>query len=101
MVDTDALHLGDGFAQTVGARSTTELHLVIQVTLAKLLAAQVEEFAGSPSGTGASRKIEFDTVFVSVEPGVEQKGLEAHEVTPEQIDAREGSPDPPCGSILA
>jgi len=50
VLDTDALHLGDGFAQTVGARGAAESHLVIQVTLARLFAAQVEEFVGSRWG---------------------------------------------------
>ena len=88
VVDTHALHLGDRFAQTVGARGTAVHHFVIQVTLARLFAAQVEEFVGSPGGAGASGKIEFDAVFVGVEPGVEQKGLQAHEVTSGQIDAQ-------------
>src|SRR5208282_1667625 len=87
VVDTDALHLGDRLAQTVGARGTAESHFVIQVTLARGFAAEVEEFVGSPSGAGASGEIEFDAVFVGVEPSIEQKGLQAHEVTSEQIDA--------------
>jgi len=53
-----------------------------------LFAAQVERFVGSPGGAGASGQIEFDAVFVGVEPDLERKGLQSHGITAGQIDAQ-------------
>ena len=62
--------------------------LWLAVEVPALFAAQVERFVGSPGGAGASGKIEFDALFVGVEPEVERKGLQAHGMTSGPIDAQ-------------
>jgi hypothetical protein len=61
---------------------------VVRGRSTSVFAAQVERFVGSPGGSGASGKIEFDAVFVGVEPEVERKGLQAHGIAAGQIDAQ-------------
>jgi hypothetical protein len=41
---------------------------VVQVTLARLLATEIEELAGCPNRTGARGEIELDPVLVGVAP---------------------------------
>jgi len=62
--------------------------LWLAVEVSALFAVQVERFVSSSSGAGASGKIEFDALFVGVEPEVERKGLQAHGMTSGPIDAQ-------------
>ena len=59
---------------------------MVQVTLARLLATEIEELVGCPHRTGARSEIELDPMFVGVEPGVEQEGFQSHQATAGQLD---------------
>src|SRR5580704_3304480 len=76
--DVDSLHLGDGFAQAVGTGGTAVNEIVVEKTVACLLVSQGKDVVDGPDRAGAGAEIEFDIVFVLVEPGVEQERLELH-----------------------
>jgi hypothetical protein len=64
--------------------------------MARLVAAEGKHVVDSPAGAGASSEIEFDSVFVLIEPNIEQKGLESHRRTSEDglLITRFGNPAP-------
>jgi hypothetical protein len=54
---------------------------VVQEAVARLVVGEGEDLVDGPGRSGAGSKVEFYVVFVPVEPGIEQEGLELHAST--------------------
>jgi hypothetical protein len=75
------LHSSDRLAQTVGTRGVAVDQLVVQEAVKRFVVGEGENFVDGSSRSGARSEIEFDVVFVLVEPNIEQEGLELHAST--------------------
>ena len=84
-VHRNVLHFGNGLAKSIRTRGTAVDQLVIQKKMARFLVREGKDVVHGPRGAGAGGKIEFDAVFVLVEPGVEQERLESHESPRRQV----------------
>jgi hypothetical protein len=51
---------------------------VVQKTVARFVVGESEDVVYGPDRSGARSEVEFYVVFVLVEPGIEQEGLELH-----------------------
>jgi len=85
-------------AQAVGACGPAVDQFVIQEAMALFLAGETEDVVHGPGRTGARGEVEFYVVFVLVEPGIEQEGLESHASTSKEklapiIDSASGCTD--------
>jgi len=77
----DTLHFGDRFTQTVGAGGAAVDQVVVQEAVAHFVVGEGEDVVYGPGRSGACSEVEFYVVFVLVEPGIEQEGLELHAST--------------------
>src|SRR5436305_2894673 len=77
----DTLHFSDRLTQTVGAGGAAVDQLVVQEAVACFVAGEGEDVVYGPGRSGARSEVEFYVVFVLVEPGIEQEGLEFHAST--------------------
>src|SRR6185437_3236235 len=71
-------HFSDRLTQTVGAGGAAVHQVVVQKAVTRFLVGEGEDVVYGPGRSGAGREIEFDVVFVLIEPGVEQERLELH-----------------------
>jgi hypothetical protein len=72
----DTLHLSDRLTQTVGAGGAAVDQVVVQEAVARFVVGEGEDVVYGPGRSGARSEVEFYVVFVLVEPGIEQEGLE-------------------------
>jgi hypothetical protein len=77
----DALHFSDRLTQTVGAGGAAVDQVVVQEAVAGFVVGKSEDIAYGPGWPGARSKVEFYVVFVLIQPGIEQEGLESHAST--------------------
>ena len=77
----DTLHFSDRLAQTVGAGGAAVDQFVVQEAVAGFVVGEGEDVVDGPSRSSARSEVEFYVVFVLVEPGIEQEGLELHAST--------------------
>src|ERR1051326_9492335 len=77
----DMLHFSDRLTQTVGAGGGALDQLVVQEAMARFVVGQGKDVVYGPARPGARSQVEFYVVFVLVEPGIEQEGLELHAST--------------------
>ena len=62
--------------QTVGAGGAAVDQVVVQEAVARFVVGEGEDVVYGPGRSGARSEVEFYVVFVLVEPGIEQEGLE-------------------------
>src|SRR6202171_5899369 len=95
----DTLHFSDRLTPAVGRGGAAVDQVVVQEAVTRFVVGEGEDVVYGPARTGARSEVEFYVVFVLVEPGVEQEGLELHAGTSEKklvpgIDsARQGADD--------
>ena len=77
----NTLHFSDRLTQTVGAGRAAVDQVVVQEAVARFVVGEGEDIVYRPSRSGARGEVEFYVVFVLVEPGIEQEGLELHAST--------------------
>src|SRR5208283_564153 len=77
----DTLHFSDRLTQTVGASGAAVDEVVVQEAVARFVVGEDEDVVYGPGRSGARSEVEFYVVFVLVEPGIEQEGLELHAST--------------------
>ena len=77
----DMLHLSDRLTQAGGAGGAAVDQLVVQETVARFVVGEGKDVVDGPGRSGARSEVEFYIVFVLVEPGIEQEGLELHAST--------------------
>jgi hypothetical protein len=77
----DTLHFSDRLAQTVGAGGAAVDQVVIQESVTRFVVGEGEDVVYGPGRAGARSEVEFYVVFILVEPGIEQEGLELHAST--------------------
>ena len=80
----DTLHFSDRLTQAVGAGGAAVDQVVVQEAVTRFVVGEGEDVVYGPGRPGARSEIEFYVVFVLVEPGVEQEGLELHAGTSEE-----------------
>jgi hypothetical protein len=80
----DTLHFSDRLTQAVGAGGAAVDQVVVQEAVTRFVVGEGEDIVYGPGRPGARSEIEFYVVFVLVEPGVEQEGLELHADTSEK-----------------
>jgi hypothetical protein len=78
------LHFCDHFTKSIGASGATVDQLVVQKTVLRSVVGESENVADAPNRSGARGEVEFRDVFVLVEPGIQQEGLELHTSTPKK-----------------
>ena len=74
----DTLHFSDRLTQTVRAGGVAVDQVVVQEAVAGFVVGEGEDVVYRPGRSGARSEVEFYVVFVLVEPGIEQEGLELH-----------------------
>jgi hypothetical protein len=77
----NTLHFSDGLTQTVGAGGAAVDQLVVQEAVAGFVVGEGEDVVYGPGRSSACPEVELYVVFVLIEPGVEQEGLESHAST--------------------
>ena len=75
------LHFSDRLAQTVCAGGAAVYQLVVQESVPRFVVGEGEDVVDGPVRPGTRSEVEFYVVFVLVEPGIEQEGLELHAST--------------------
>ncbi len=80
-LDRNTLHFSDRLTQTVGAGGTAIDQLVVQEAVARFLVGEGKNVVDRPCRPGARSQVEFNVVFVLVEPRIEQERLELHAST--------------------
>src|SRR6059058_934996 len=79
------LHFSDRLTQAVGAGGAAVDQVVVQEAVTRFVVGEGEDVVYGPGRPGARSEVEFYVVFVLVEPGVEQEGLELHAGTSEKL----------------
>ena len=77
----DTLHFRDRVAQTVGSGGAAVDQVVVQEAVARFIVGKGQDVVYGPRRSSARSEVELYTVFILVEPRIEQEGLELDGIT--------------------